>query len=98
MPLILFELKSLGLYVERQVELPVIYKGHILNKTFAMGIVIYEAIIIELQAVQERMPIHHIQLLTYLRMARVKLGLLINFNADLLCNGIHRKINGNLYS
>ncbi|GAB3799103.1 GxxExxY protein [Spirosoma humi] len=91
-----FELKKLGFYVERQVELPVIYKGHILNKTFIMDIVVDELVVIELKAVQEVMPIHHTQMITYLRMAQLKLGLLINFNVELLRNGIHRKINGNL--
>jgi GxxExxY protein len=91
-----FELKSLGFFVERQVELPVIYKGHLLSKTFIMDIVVDELVVIELKAVQEVMPIHHTQMITYLRMAQLKLGLLINFNVDLLRNGVHRKVNGNL--
>jgi len=91
-----FELENLGFYVERQVELPVIYKGHMLSKTFSMDIVVDELVVIELKAVQEVMPIHHTQMITYMRMARLKLGLLINFNVEFLRNGIHRKINGSL--
>ncbi|QDK77997.1 GxxExxY protein [Spirosoma sp. KCTC 42546] len=91
-----FELEALGLHVERQVELPVVYKGHLLNKTFFMDIVVEEMIVIELKAVQELTPLNHIQTLTYLRMAQMKLGLLINFNVELLRDGIHRKINGKL--
>lgn len=91
-----FELESLGLHAERQVALPVLYKGHSLNKTFVMDIVVEEMIVLELKAVQELIPLNHIQVLTYLRMAEMKLGLLINFNVELLRNGVHRKINGNL--
>lgn len=91
-----FELTTLGLYVERQVELPVIYKGQMLNKTFVMDIVVEELIVLELKAVQTLIPLNHIQTMTYLRMAQMKLGLLINFNVELLRDGIHRKINGKL--
>ena len=91
-----FELKTLGLYAERQVELPVIYKGYLLSKTFVMDIVVEEMIVLELKAVQELIPLNHIQTITYLRMAQMKLGLLINFNAERLRDGIYRKINGNL--
>lgn len=55
-----------------------------------------ELIGLELKAVQELIPLNHVQPMTYLRMAQMKLGLLINFNVELLRNGIHRKINGNL--
>lgn len=91
-----FELKALGLHVERQVALPVIYKGHMLSKTFFMDIVVEEMIVLELKAVQELIPLNHTQTITYLRMAQMKLGLLINFNVELLRDGIHRKINGSL--
>ena len=91
-----FELRRIGLRVERQVELLVEYKGHLLDKTYAMDIVVEELIVIELKAVQELAPISHMQTLTYLRLSKMKLGFLINFNVDLIRNGIHRKINGNL--
>ncbi|AUD06900.1 GxxExxY protein [Spirosoma pollinicola] len=93
-----FELITLGFYVERQVELPVIYKGHLLDKTFVMDIVVDELIVFELKAVQDLIPLHHVQTMTYLRMVQMKLGLLVNFNVDFLRNGIHRKVNGNLNS
>ncbi|GAB2518143.1 GxxExxY protein [Spirosoma aerophilum] len=91
-----FELENIGLYVERQLELPIIYKGQLLDKTFVMDIVVDEVIVLELKAVQELIPLNHVQLMTYLRMAQMKLGLLINFNVELLRNGIHRKLIGNL--
>jgi len=61
-----------------------------------MDLVVEELIVLELKVVQELSPVNHIQLTTYLRMSQMKLGLLINFNAEILRNGIHRKINGNL--
>jgi GxxExxY protein len=89
-----FELINKGLYVERQLELPVLYKGQVLGKTFVMDIVVEEMIVLELRAVQALLPIHEVQLMTYMRMARFKLGLLINFNVELMRDGIVRKING----
>jgi GxxExxY protein len=89
-----FELINKGLYVERQLELPVLYKGQVLGKTFVMDIVVEEMIVLELKAVQALLPIHEVQLMTYMRMARFKLGLLINFNVELMRDGIVRKING----
>ena len=67
-----------------------------MDKTFMMDIVVEENIVLELKAVQNLLPIHEVQLMTYLRMARMKLGLLINFNVELLRNGIVRRINGDL--
>ncbi|PRY31079.1 GxxExxY protein [Spirosoma oryzae] len=91
-----FELRSRGLLVDRQYELPVVYKDQVLNKTFVMDLLVNGLIIVELKAVQTVLPIHEVQLLTYLRMARLKLGLLINFNVELMRDGIIRKINGYL--
>lgn len=91
-----FELQSRGMFVDRQYELPVVYKDQILNKTFVMDLLVNGLIVVELKAVQTVLPIHEVQLLTYLRMARLKLGLLINFNVELMRDGIIRKINGYL--
>ena len=90
------ELRSMGLYVEQQVELPVIYKGKETNKTFFMDLVVEDVIVLELKAVENLLPIHEVQTVTYLRLADKKLGLLINFNVSLMREGIRRKINGNL--
>ena len=90
------ELRSMGLYVERQVEIPVVYKGKETNKTFFMDLVVENTIVLELKAVDTLLPIHEVQTVTYLRLADKKVGLLINFNAPLMQQGIHRKINGNL--
>ena len=86
----------MGLYVERQVEIPVIYKGKETSKTFFMDMLIEDVIVLELKAVENLLPIHEVQTVTYMRLADKKLGLLINFNVSIMRQGIRRKINGNL--
>jgi len=90
------ELKSRGLKVERQVKLPVIYKGKEINKDFFIDILVEEEVVIELKAVELLLPVHEEQTLTYMKLADIKLGYLINFNAPLIKQGIKRKINGYL--
>lgn len=70
------------------------YKGEKLDKEFRIDLLVEDLIIIEIKAVEELKDIHEVQLVTYLKLADKKLGLLINFNVPLLRNGIRRKING----
>ena len=88
------ELSSRNLYVERQLQLPVNYKGKKLQKDFFIDLLVEKSIIIELKAVECLMPVHEVQLLTYMKLANIKLGYLINFNVPLIKQGIKRKING----
>lgn len=88
------ELKERGLSVERQVKLPVVYKDKILTKEFIIDILVEKFIIIELKAVEMLLPVHEVQTLTYMKLADMKLGYLINFNVPLIKQGIKRKING----
>jgi len=90
------ELKKKGLKVKRQVRLPIIYKGEKLNKEFVIDILVEDAIILELKCVEILLPVHQVQLLTYLRLADKKLGLLLNFNVAVMKDGIKRRINGYL--
>ncbi len=87
------ELRSRGLEVRKQVLLPVIYKGRILEKTFVLDFLVEDEIIIELKAIEVILPVHEVQLVTYLRLADKKLGLLINFNVPRLVEGLRRKVN-----
>jgi GxxExxY protein len=87
------ELRNRGLEVRKQVLLPVIYKGRILEKTFVLDFLVDDEIIIELKAIEALLPVHEVQLVTYLRLADKKLGLLINFNVPRLVEGIRRKVN-----
>ncbi len=88
------ELRNLHLQVERQVKLPVIFKGRILDKEFFIDLLVEKSVVIELKAVEELLPVHEVQLLTYMKLANMKLGYLINFNVPLIKHGIRRKVNG----
>lgn len=91
-------LKRKNLNPKQQVLLPVVFKGEKLNKEFVIDILVDDKIILELKSVESILPVHEAQLVTYLKLADKKLGLLINFNVPLLTQGIRRKINGNLNS
>ena len=90
------ELKKLDLKVNAQVPIPVIYKGTKLDKQFRADLIVEEKIIIELKCVDVITPLHEVQLVSYLKIANKKLGLLLNFNVALMRDGIRRKINGYL--
>ncbi len=87
-----------GLYVQRQILLPVYFKGEKLNKEFVIDALVDELIIVEYKSLETILPVHEAQVLTYLKLADKKLGLLINFNVAALKDGIRRIINGNLNS
>lgn len=87
-----YELLEKGLKVERQKPLPVIYKNIKLNAGYRIDLLIEEKIIIEIKSCETIAPVHEAQLLTYLKLADKKLGLLINFNVKDLKQGIMRRI------
>ena len=87
------ELRKAGLKAERQVALPVIYEGLRLDADYFIDILVEDTVVLELKSVEHLLPLHEAQLLTYLKLANKKLGLLINFNVTLLKNGIKRRIN-----
>ncbi len=89
-------MKERGFYVQRQLVLPVHYKGQALDKDFMIDVLVNDLIVLELKSVEGILPIHEAQLVPYLKLSNKKLGLLINFNVPLLKEGIRRKINGNL--
>lgn len=88
-----YELKEIGLRVERQLDLPVIYKNVHLDSGFRLDLLIQDKVIIEIKAVKELSDIHLAQTMTYLRLSNTKLGLLINFNETRLKHGIKRVVN-----
>ncbi len=91
-----YELQKQGLHVANQVKLDVVYDGKILPVDFRLDILVEDKVIIELKSVEEIRPIHHKQLLTYLRIANKHIGLLVNFNTDDMNRSISRKVNGYL--
>ncbi len=88
-----FELSNRGLRVRRQVEQPVYYRGKMIDAKYYLDLLVEEAVVVEVKSVKALLPIHDAQLLTYLRLSKMKLGLLMNFNVSLLTDGIRRKIN-----
>lgn len=86
------ELNLRGHAYRRQVPLPVQYKGIHLDCGYRMDILVEETIILELKTVEQFMPVHEAQLLTYLRLSQKQIGLLINFKVPVLKDGIIRRI------
>ncbi|MCR9172807.1 MAG: GxxExxY protein [bacterium] len=91
-----YELSKHGLHLKRQVPIEVKYDGVILDAKLRADIAVNDKIILELKAVSELSPIHTAQLITYLKMTDMKLGVLINFNEELFKSGFRRVINGRL--
>ena len=88
------ELSLMNIQFVRQKRLPVTYKGQLLDCEFRLDLVIAGTLIVEVKALEKIMPIHRAQLLSYLRLHDVWLGLLINFNVAVLRDGIRRVLNG----
>ncbi len=84
------ELSSRGLYHRREVTIPIIYKGRTLDVSYRADLIVEERILVEVKSVQRLDPVHHAQLMTYLRLTRLHLGLLLNFNSAVLKEGIVR--------
>lgn len=88
-----FDLSQNGLMVEQQKPLPIIYRKVKLDCGYRLDLVIEKSVIVELKAVEKIMPIHKAQLLSYLKLSDCKIGLLINFNTEILKKGIRRVVN-----
>jgi GxxExxY protein len=87
-----YELLKKGFKVERQKPLPVVYDGIYLDAGYRIDLLIEDAVIVELKAVEEIAPVHQAQIMTYLKLSERKLGLLINFNVTDMKKGIKRII------
>ena len=85
-----FELKSIGLIVERQKFVPIAYKNMKLDDGLRMDMVVNNLVVIELKCVEKIQPVHEAQLFTYLKLSGIRTGLLINFYTKLLKDGIKR--------
>ena len=87
------ELRKRKLDVKAGVDLPICYDGHLIDMGYRLDLLVESEVIVELKAVSQIAPIHKAQLLTYLKLAKRKLGLLINFNVPTLPKGILRLVN-----
>lgn len=88
------ELTLRNIPFERQLQLPVEYKGVKLDAGYRIDILVDKLVIVELKAIDSLAPIHEAQLLTYLKLTHLWLGLLVNFNVPILKHGIKRMVNG----
>jgi GxxExxY protein len=88
------ELKRRGLVAERQVPVPIKYDSIVFDEGFRADVVVEGKVILELKSIEHVAPVHKKQLLTYLRLADKRLGLLINFGEELIKTGISRVVNG----
>ncbi|MBX3736798.1 MAG: GxxExxY protein [Candidatus Didemnitutus sp.] len=87
------ELMSLGLSVERQKSIPLVYRGRTIDAAYRLDLIVNGQLLIEAKAVESLAPVHRVQVATYLRLLHLPLGLLINFNVPLLKDGLHRVLN-----
>lgn len=91
-----YELQNNGLAVKTQVQIPIEYKGLFIDTSFIADIIVENKVIVEIKSIPEISNVHHKQLLTYLKLTGLKLGLLVNFNTDYIDKSIIRKINGSI--
>ena len=89
-----FELNKRGLSIQRQLEVPILYKGERLLTALRLDLLVEDAVIVELKSVSELQDVHYKQLLTYLKLTKKKLGILVNFNTDDIQYDIKRVANG----
>ncbi|MCF6176047.1 MAG: GxxExxY protein [Victivallaceae bacterium] len=94
--LLAHELEKTGLKVKRQVSIPIEYKGIVFDEGFRTDIIIENKVILELKSLEAIAKVHKKQVLTYLRLTELKLGLLLNFGESLMKDGISRVINGTI--
>ena len=92
-PVLIYELRKRSLTTRQQTPVPLVYEGITFDIGFKTDVVVNELVILELKSVEKLEPVHFKQLLTYLRLTGLRLGLLINFGENLLKNGIHRVVN-----
>jgi GxxExxY protein len=90
---LVYELNNFGLNVKQQVPMPFVYKEFKLDAGYRIDLLVENKVIIEIKSIETLAPVHFAQVLTYLKLSNLKLGLLVNFNTKLLKEGIHRIVN-----
>ena len=88
-----YELRKAGLKVKMEVPVPVTWDGHVIDNSFRADLIVNDLVLVELKSVERTMPLHRKQTLTYIKLAKLHLGLLINFGAELLKDDLHRLVN-----
>ncbi len=90
---LVYQLEKDGLKVESQVTVPVFYDNNKLDLAFRLDILVEDKVIIEVKSVAELAKVHHKQIVNYLKLTKLKLGILVNFNTDDISESIYRKVN-----
>ena len=91
---LVYEIEEAGLKTRTQVPLPMVYKSTATEVGYRMDILVESKVIVEVKSVETLVDVHHKQLITYLKLSGLKLGLLVNFNTTNILNSIFRKVNG----
>lgn len=86
------ELTGRGLSIRRQIELPITYKGEPVGPGYRIDMLVNDLVLLELKAVDRLEPVHEAQLLTYMKLARIPVGFLLNFNVEVMKAGIVRRV------
>jgi GxxExxY protein len=87
------ELTQRGVLVQSEIPVPIVYDGLVIDVSYRIDLLVEQCVVVELKTVRELMPVHHAQLLSYLRLTRLSTGLLINFHVARLRDGIKRIAN-----
>lgn len=85
-----YELESRGLRIGRQIPVPVMYRGLQIECGYRLDLVVEDEVIVEIKAVEKLIPVHDAQILTYLKLTKIPIGLLLNFNVPLMKQGVRR--------
>lgn len=88
-----FDLEEIGLNIQRQLAMPLMYKGIHQDIGYRLDLLVENKVVVEIKSIDALSPVHFAQTLTYLRLSEKRLGLLINFNTKYLRDGIHRVVN-----
>jgi GxxExxY protein len=89
-----YELRKRGMQIKRQQPIPIVYEDVHLQEGFRADLIVEGRVIVEIQSIEAVAPVHKKQVLTYLRLSNKRVGLLINFNVNLIKEGITRLVNG----
>ena len=88
-----YELRKAGMEVQTEVPVPVKWDGHVIDESFRADMIVNGKVLLELKSIEKTQPVNRKQTLTYIKLADVKLGLLINFGTSLLKDDLHRLVN-----
>ncbi len=90
---LIYELQEINLQVKSQVPIPVVYNEIKLDLGFRADIIVLDKVLIEIKSIENIAEVHHKQVLTYLKLTGIKLGILVNFNTNNISESIYRKVN-----